>query len=188
MTYVMHSNKTGNKLHRPILRYGQLKLVWKITHLSILRFLFFTYLNVCFLPFSSNFWLIFKHFPTKHSALSAACHTQNYSLGIQNFRGWFLKTTLPEKPLTVLYTNGHIPKSRRSMNLMLVSNLSWKCAPYSDTRNSVSPKCHLFPILCIAYLPENQGRTQDLQKVGAECWNWGKIGWYGPKIGWICMI
>ena len=24
--YVMHSNKTGNKLHRPILRYGQLQL------------------------------------------------------------------------------------------------------------------------------------------------------------------
>ena len=24
--YVMHSNETGNMLHRPILRYGQLKL------------------------------------------------------------------------------------------------------------------------------------------------------------------
>ena len=29
----------------------------------------------------------------------------------------------------------------------------------------------------------SQGRTKDLQKEGAKCQNWGKIGWYGPKIG-----
>ena len=33
-----------------------------------------------------------------------------------------------------------------------------------------------------------QGRMQDLQKEGTECQNWGNIGWYGTKIGWICMI
>ena len=33
-----------------------------------------------------------------------------------------------------------------------------------------------------------QGRILDLQKEGAECQNWREIGWYGPKIGWICMI
>ena len=30
--------------------------------------------------------------------------------------GPFLKITLPEKPLTVLYTNGHISQSKRSIN------------------------------------------------------------------------
>ena len=38
-----------------------------------------------------------------------------------------------------------------------------------------------------------QGWIQDLQKEGAElggggCQNWGKFGWYNPKIGRICMI
>ena len=29
-------------------------------------------------------------------------------------------------------------------------------------------------------------KLQDLQKEGAECRNWGEVGWYSPKIGWIC--
>ena len=49
----MHSNKTENKLHRPTLRYGQLRLAqeWKTL--------------ICFLSHPCNFWLIFKHFPHK---------------------------------------------------------------------------------------------------------------------------
>ena len=47
--YVMHSNETGNKSQRPILRYGKLKLLGrKIIHLFILRILFLTCLNVTF--------------------------------------------------------------------------------------------------------------------------------------------
>ena len=67
-----------------------------------------------------NFRLIFKHFPTKHSTFSAACQTQNCRIG--NFKGPFLKITLPEKPLKVFYTNEHISKSGRNMNLILVSH------------------------------------------------------------------
>ena len=75
-------------------------------------------------------------------------------IGIENFKGQFLKITLLEKPLTVWYTNGHISKRRSSMNLILVSNLSWKYAPYNDTKNSFYPKCHLFSVLweCITYI------------------------------------
>ena len=29
----------------------------------------------------------------------------------------------------------------------LVSNKSWKCATYNDTKNSFHPKCHLCPVL-----------------------------------------
>ena len=83
----MHSNKTGNMSHRPILRYWQLKLAygWKITHKSILRFLFFLHTLKCFFFFvlffvffspPCSFWLIFKHYTTKLSAFCAACHIQ----------------------------------------------------------------------------------------------------------------
>ena len=69
------------------------------------------------------------------------------TIGIGNFKGRFLKImTPPEKLLTVLVTSGHISKSR-SMKLILVSNESWKCAPYNDTKSKIYLKCHLFPVL-----------------------------------------
>ena len=74
---------------------------------------------ICLLSPPCNFLLIFKHFPIKNCALSAACQIKNYRIG--NFKGWFLKITFPEKLLTVSYINVHVSR-RRSMNLILVSN------------------------------------------------------------------
>ena len=77
--YVMHSNKTGNKSHRPILRYEQLKVQGiMVKNNSSVDFEIFVFLHtlICFLSPPCNFWLIFKHFPTKNSAFSAACHIQ----------------------------------------------------------------------------------------------------------------
>ena len=61
-----------------------------IFYLLILRFLFclcfssfflflffFLHTLICFLSPPCNFWMIFKHFPTKNSAFSAACHIPN---------------------------------------------------------------------------------------------------------------
>ena len=45
--YVMQSNKTGNKLHRPILEIWAIKVgrvLKKISHLSITRFFYFLYI------------------------------------------------------------------------------------------------------------------------------------------------
>ena len=54
-----------------------------------------------------------------------------------------------EKLLEVSYTNHHISISRRrSKNLILVPNYSWKYILCSDTKNLLCPKCHLFPVLC----------------------------------------
>ena len=70
-----------DKSHRPILRYEQLNLAfgWKITHLSVLRFLFwFLHTLICFMSLPCNFWLIFKHFLIlKKNAFSAAGLIQN---------------------------------------------------------------------------------------------------------------
>ena len=76
----------------------------------------FLHTLVCFLSPPCNF----QRFSHKNSIFSAACHIQTIEIG--NFKGQFLKITLLEKPLTVLYTNGHISNSRRSVNLILVSN------------------------------------------------------------------
>ena len=89
--------------------------------------------------------LTLKHFPTKMLHFLQAFIPKN--IGIGNFKGQFLIITLPEKSCTILHTNGHISNSRRNMNCILVSNQSWKCAPYNDTKNWVYPKCHLFSVL-----------------------------------------
>ena len=105
---------------------------------------------ICFLSPPCNFWLIFKHFPTKNFAFSAACHIQNYRNRKLLRHISKPKTTLPEKPLTVLYTNAISQKSR-SMNLILVSNLNWKCASYNDTKKLILPKMWLVP--CFVGVP-----------------------------------
>ena len=113
-----HSNKIGNKSHGPILRHGQLKLAkgWNMTHLSILRFSFiyipnyvFYYLHEISDWFSNIFPQIILHF--LQPVLSKSI------IEIGNSKGQLLKITLLEKPLTVLYTNGHISKSRREYEL-----------------------------------------------------------------------
>ena len=81
---VMHSNTTGNKSHRPILRYGSwiLKLDIEVglvvkNDLSFLRFCCL-HTFICSLSLSCNFWLTFRNFPRKNSAFSAAWQIQNY--------------------------------------------------------------------------------------------------------------
>ena len=89
---------------------------------------------------SMKFELIFKHFPTK--ILHFLQPVKSKTIGID------LKDQFSEKPISVLYTNVHISKCRKSMNLILVSIiLKWKCATYNDSKNSFYPRCHLFPVL-----------------------------------------
>ena len=138
-TYMcMHSDKTGDRSHRPILKYSPLKLIkeWKITPLSIVRFLVLLHTLICFLSPLCNFWLIFKNFLRKNPAFSAACY-------IQNLKGRFLQMTLPEKWLTVLHTNGRISRSKRSMNLILgsLNVCSLQCYQTLFTQNV---NCFLF--------------------------------------------
>ena len=98
----------------------------------------FTYLNNVFLP-PCNFWLIFKHFPTKISTFCAAAyHIQNHRN--RKFTWWFLKLTLPEKLLAVFYTNDHnklFQKYQIKTTSILLTN---------KTNNSFSPNstCSLF--------------------------------------------
>ena len=122
--YLMHSDKTGNsKLHRSVLRYGQLKLAYRVKINSSVNFeIFLLHTLICFLSHPCNFWLIFKHFPKKKkkkSAFSAACYIENYRN--RELQRPILKITLPEKLLMVLYTNEYISKNR-SMTSILVSN------------------------------------------------------------------
>ena len=137
--YVMHSNKTGNKSHRPVLRCGQLKLAegWKMTHLSFWDFCFVLFLFLFLFLFIYIFIFVVPQYVFYHLHvisdfsnifLQKILHllpnpkpVKSKTLGIGNFKGWFLKITLLEKPLKVLDANGHISKSR-SMNLILVSN------------------------------------------------------------------
>ena len=44
----------------------------------------------------------------------------------------------------VLYTNGHIAKSRMIMNLIWYQ-IEAECVPCNDMRNSLYPKCHFIP-------------------------------------------
>ena len=69
-------------------------------------------------------------------------------LAIRNFSGKFLKITLPEKLLPVLYTNGHISKSRKinELNFDTVSNLKAESV-LPMIPNSFFSKCHLFLIV-----------------------------------------
>ena len=102
---------------------------------------------------SFDWFFFFKPIFRKNSAFAAAFQIQNYRVKkLPNAD--FSKITLPEKPLKVLLTNGHISKCRRSMNLSLVPYYCWKCAPYNDRKNSFFLKCHLFPVLwdCLACL------------------------------------
>ena len=118
-----------------------------------MRFLFLTYLVYVFyhLHVISDWYS--NIFPQQNSAFSAACHIQNYGIGDFIFKDQFLKITLPEKWLVVLYTNGQISKSEMSMNLVLVFKLKRKCSPYNDTKTLFYPKCQLFLVLweCITY-------------------------------------
>ena len=99
-----------------------------------MRFFFFLHALICFLSPPCNFWMISKHFPMKN--LHFLQPFKSKTLGIGNFNSQFLKITLPEKPLTVLYTDGRISKGR-SMKLISVSNKSWSVLL---TKNSFYPK------------------------------------------------
>ena len=86
----------------------------------------FSHILVCFLSPPCNFWLTFKHFLTK---ILHFLQLSNPKLS---------KITLPEKLLTVLYTNGHISKSRRNVNLDSGIKLKLKVCSF----NTMIPKTH----------------------------------------------
>ena len=83
---------------------------------------------------TASTWFLkdFQTFSHKKIAFSTACQIQNY----RNFQGQFLNIVLPEKLLTVLYTNGHIWESRKSMDLVLISKESVLLL------NTIIPKTH----------------------------------------------
>ena len=113
--YVMNSTKQ---------RTSRTDLFWGIDNWSchngekllifwLWDFFFFAYLDMNFYHLHEiSDWLL-NIFPQKNYVFFAACQIQNYRNG--------KLITLPEKPSKVLYTNGHISKSR-SMNLTLPSN------------------------------------------------------------------
>ena len=90
-------------LHRPILKYGQWKLVG-VKNKSYVDFEIFVLVYIpSYLFYHLPFWLMFTNFPAKYSAFCAACQIHNY-MGIGNFKGGFHKSTEVESPLMVLYT------------------------------------------------------------------------------------
>ena len=125
----------------------------KMTHLSILWFFFvclFVCLFVCFFSFC------FVHTSNMFSATSILIYdwflnifpqkfmhflqpVKSKTTGIVNFNGRFPKITLPEKSLKVLYTNGHISKSR-SMDLILISKIKLKVCSLQWCQKLISPK------------------------------------------------
>ena len=116
------------------------KIVFQIIRTSIVKYIknmhgVFFLLHIISNWFSNIFLQKILHFlqPVKSK-----------TIGIGNSKGQFIRITLPEKLLKVLCTNDHISKSRRSMNLILVSNWSWKCTSYNDTTISFYSKRHLF--------------------------------------------
>ena len=83
--------------------------------------------------------MILKHFQQKildflHPVISK-------TIGIGNFKGRFLKITLREKLLKILYTNGHIWKSRRSIR-------SLHGLPYAGKASILSPNMRTLWRLC----------------------------------------
>ena len=76
-------------------------------------------------------------------------------IGIRNFKGRFLKITLPEKPFMVLYTNDHYLKKKKEYErwcwyqIKAESVLLLTMIP-----KKLYLKCHLFPVLweCIKYI------------------------------------
>ena len=108
--YVMHSKQQVSHVYFEIWT-TEVGIGWKVTHLSILRFFFYYYCIplVCFLSAPCNFWLIFKHFHTKKSAFSAACHIQNY-IGIGNFKGQFLKNTFQRNRFSLIHKWSYLKK------------------------------------------------------------------------------
>ena len=108
------ATKIGNKSHRPILRYRQLKMAKGVKNNSFIDF--FTYINM----FSITFKIFLTDLQTflhkkkkkkKKKNLRFLQPVMSKTIGIGNLRSRFLKITPQEKTLTVLYTNCHISKS-----------------------------------------------------------------------------
>ena len=79
----------------------------KITHRSILRFFFFFFFNILIFDWFSKIFL--------QKFLNFLQPVISKTIEIGNFKGPISQITLPEKPLMVLYTNGHISNSRMGM-------------------------------------------------------------------------
>ena len=143
----MHSKKQGtSRTGLLFLRCGQLKLAYgrKITHLSIFRFLFVC-LFVCLFVFKYVHSYVFFHFhvisawswnilTTKNSAFSAACHIPNYRKVADFSKSHFQRNRYGLIPV---YTNCHILKGRRNMNLNLIFLQTYKKTHF--TQNVTCP-------------------------------------------------
>ena len=95
---------------------------------------------ICFLSPTCNFWLIFKHFSTKNSALSAACHIQKYR----------------NRKLKADFSKSHFQRNRlRSYTQMVISQkigVVWTWFSYQIKTESVLltiiPECHTCSLFC----------------------------------------
>ena len=144
LVYVMHSNKTWNKLRRK-------GLFWDMDNIEVdvknkpsvdSSFFVFLYTLTCFLLPLCNIWLIFKHFPQKINHFLQHVMSKNYTN--TKLLGSISQNHTSRE--TILDTTGHIYERRRSMKLILVSNLSWNVNPFNYTKNSFDPNvtCSLF--------------------------------------------
>ena len=101
---------------------------------------------IYFLSPPCNFWLIFKHFPTK--ILFFLQPVKSKTTGIGNFKDRFLKIT-PEKQLKVLYTNvlTFLKISIKAESVLLTMILKTCFTKMSLSLTSFYQKCHLSPVL-----------------------------------------
>ena len=76
---------------------------------------------------------------------------------IMHFLQPVISKTIGIKMLKSIFSKSHSQRKHLRSNtqivifqkviLILVLNYSWKCAPYTDTKNSFYTQCHLFPVL-----------------------------------------
>ena len=132
----------------------------------------FLHTFICFLSPQCNFWLIFKYFTAK--ILHFLQPVVSYPKLLWKFKGRILKITLKKKKmLTVLHTNGHISKSRRSMNLIFSIKLKLKVCSLQWYQKLILPKMLL--VLCFVgashknYYPKQQNWEHFLRHTVLIC-------------------
>ena len=148
----MHSSKTGNMSGAQAfffqIRTIEVRIGLK-NNSSLLDFEIFKTTLTCFSSPLCNFWLVFTdmflHF------LCLACH-------ILNDKKLFGPISQNHTSREFADTNHHIISKNGSINLIFISNLSWKCAPYNDTKNLFYPRCRLFSGLveCITFASQGK--------------------------------
>ena len=79
-THVMHSQQNRERVTQAYFEIPTIEVGIVMKNNSSVNFEIVVFLHtlIWFLSPPCNFWLIFKHFPTKNSPYSAAYHIQNY--------------------------------------------------------------------------------------------------------------